>query len=107
MSALSRTVATAVSSLFSRTRTAASSVAATRCGAWRAYTDRQNDSSLAYAILPAFERGFNFSSPYNKITVIGAPFSDGQSFTGSDEGPKLLREAGLYVVVGIVVVLSH
>ena len=63
----------------------------------RVYSTR--DTSLAYAIMPNFERGYQFKSPYNTVTVLGAPFSDGQQFTGSDEGPRLLREAGLYSVL--------
>ena len=40
--------------------------------------------------------GDDFEAPFNDVTIVGAPFSDGQPFTGSDEGPQLLRDAGLH-----------
>jgi len=79
-------------------RQATRRASASSIGSTRSY-NRLTEPSLAYAILPNYERGTDFVSKYNNVSILGAPFSDGQPFSGPDEGPHLLRDAGLYDVL--------
>lgn len=55
-------------------------------------TDEERASALMAPLKKAFKHDFLESK---KISVVGAPFCDGQNLEGADQGPKAICDAGL------------